>query len=146
MIIYYDKFEFELNKHHILTVWAEKGIKSKPVLPVQYEELEIDETYNGEICQDLYKAYWESDIMGATIPPRFWVDNDGNILHDGKIYPVIPNTEKETWKLSALHGLTQAQLETYIDNNVTTLAQAKEFLKKLATVVLLLMKHTNLSE
>lgn len=55
-----------------------------------------------------------------------------------------PNPQKEAYKLSQLYGMTQAQLETYIDNNVTNLAEAKTFLKKLSAVVLWLVKQTKL--
>ncbi len=42
--------------------------------------------------------------------------------------------------LSEIANLTYAQLDTYIENNVTTLATSKVFLKKLARVVLALVK------
>jgi len=58
----------------------------------------------------------------------------------------LKGTQKDAFKLSKLCGLTQAQLETYIDNNVGNLAQAKEFLKKLAAVVLYLVKQTKLDQ
>lgn len=57
-----------------------------------------------------------------------------------------PNPQKEAYKLSQLYGLTQAQLETYIDSNVTNLAEAKVFLKKLSAVVLWLVKQTKLDQ
>lgn len=57
------------------------------------------------------------------------------------VNPVIP---KRDFKLSQLYGLTQAQLETYIDANVTTLAIARTYLKKLSAVVLYLVKQTKL--
>lgn len=42
--------------------------------------------------------------------------------------------------LSAISGMTYAQLDTYIDNNVTNLAEAKQYLKKLSKVVLAIVK------
>lgn len=56
------------------------------------------------------------------------------------------NSLKDEYKQSALYGLTHAQLETYIDNNVTNLAEAKAFLKKLSAVVLCLVKQNKLDE
>ena len=53
---------------------------------------------------------------------------------------------KEAFKLSQLYGLTQAQLATYIDNNITNMAEAKEYIKKLSAVVLWLVKQTKLDE
>lgn len=43
-------------------------------------------------------------------------------------------------KLSALTGLTYWQIDTYIDNNVNSLADAKAYLKKLSRVVLAIVK------
>lgn len=40
-------------------------------------------------------------------------------------------------------NLTYAQLDTYIDNNVTSLASAKTYLKKLSKVVLAILKYVN---
>lgn len=56
----------------------------------------------------------------------------------------LTGSQKEAFKASQLYGLTQEQLATYIDNNITTLASAKEFLKKLSAVVLWLVKQTKL--
>lgn len=53
---------------------------------------------------------------------------------------------KDNFKLSNLYGLSKAQLETYIDNNITTLANAKDYLKKLSAVVLYLVKQTKLDD
>ena len=58
----------------------------------------------------------------------------------------LSGTQKKAFKVSQLYGLTQAQLETYIENNVTSLASAKDFLKKLSAVVLWLVKQTKLDE
>jgi hypothetical protein len=55
----------------------------------------------------------------------------------------LPSTE---FKASTLYGLTQSQLETYIDNNVTNIATARTYLKKLSAVVLYLVKHTELDK
>ena len=43
-------------------------------------------------------------------------------------------------KSSFIDGLTPAQVETYIDNNVTDLASAKEVLKKMGKIILHLTK------
>lgn len=43
--------------------------------------------------------------------------------------------------LSGIADMTYAELDTYINNNVTNLAEAKEYLKKLSKVVLALMKR-----
>jgi hypothetical protein len=59
---------------------------------------------------------------------------------------LVSDDYRNAYKLSQLYGLTQAQLETYIDNNVTNLTQAKEFLKKLSAVVLWLVKQNKLDQ
>jgi len=48
-------------------------------------------------------------------------------------------------KLSDLANKTYAQLQTYIDNQVTDLASAKAVLKKMANVILALLKERDLS-
>ena len=58
----------------------------------------------------------------------------------------LSGTQKEAFKVSSLYGMTQSQLETYIDNNVTHLVAAKEFLKKLSAVILWLVKQTKLDQ
>ena len=47
---------------------------------------------------------------------------------------------KVAFKLAALADMTYDQLDTYIDTNVTNIATAKVFLKKLAKVVLAMVK------
>lgn len=42
--------------------------------------------------------------------------------------------------LSSISVMTYAQLDTYIDENVTNLAEAKQYLKKLSKVVLAIVK------
>jgi len=49
-----------------------------------------------------------------------------------------------TVKTSFLNGLTIAQAETYIDDNVTDLASAKVVLKKMAKLILVLCQKANL--
>ena len=43
-------------------------------------------------------------------------------------------------KESFIHNLTEEQVDNYIDNQVTDLASAKAFLKKLSKIVLHLLK------
>ena len=53
------------------------------------------------------------------------------------------NDAKNTIDLSDLSKLTYNQLDTYIDNNITDLASAKLYLKKLSKVVLAMLKRQN---
>ena len=50
----------------------------------------------------------------------------------------------KTVRESFINGLTSAQVNTYIDNNVTDLPSAKAYLKKISKVILYLLKHSNL--
>ena len=47
--------------------------------------------------------------------------------------------------LSDLANKTYAQIQTYIDNQVTDLASAKVVLKKMANIILALLKERDLS-
>jgi hypothetical protein len=47
--------------------------------------------------------------------------------------------------LSDLANKTYAQVQTYIDNNVTDLASAKAVLGKMATIILAMLKERDLS-
>jgi len=51
------------------------------------------------------------------------------------------NDAKSAIDLSVIAGITYAQLDLYIDTNVTDLASAKAFLKKLSKVVLAMLKR-----
>jgi hypothetical protein len=53
------------------------------------------------------------------------------------------NAAKDAIELSGMAKLTYKQLDTYIDKNVTNLAEAKKYLKKLSKVVLAILKYTN---
>lgn len=54
------------------------------------------------------------------------------------------NEAKSAIRLSNIASMTYAQLDTYIDNNVTNLAEAKTYLKKLSEVVLAILKYLNM--
>lgn len=55
------------------------------------------------------------------------------------------NEAKSAITLSNIAGMTYAELDTYINNNVTNLAEAKAYLKKLSKVVLAILKYINVS-
>jgi len=77
----------------------------------------------------------------------FYVNDAGQLCRqDGTVVALNLNPQVEAYKLSQLSGMTQAQLEAYIDANVTNLAQAKDYLKKLSAVVLWLVKQSELGE
>ena len=143
MVIYYFNEEYESGKHGILGYWAESTSVALPDTPQGCSVLELDERYNRKLARSLVTNHRESDdALG-----QFYVDANGQLRDQSdNIVAINPNSQKEAYKLSQLYGLTQAQLETYIDNNVTNLAEAKDFIKKLSAVVLWLVKQTRLDE
>lgn len=143
MKVYYLNDEYEVGKHKIRKVWAEVLGINMPDVPSGCSVLELDELYNRKLAQALVSN--NQELLG--FPDKLYVDNVGNLCwQDGTLVTTNPNPQKESYKLSQLYGLTQAQLENYIENNVTNLAQAKVFLKKLSAVVLWLVKQTKLDE
>jgi len=144
MRVYYLNDEYEAGKHKIIDVWAEvQGITlPDAAITSPYSVLEFDEFYNRGLAQRLLH---NSDPLLEDLPDKYYVDASGQLRDEfDDSVAIDPNPQREAYKLSALYGLTQAQLETYIDSNVTTLASAKDFLKKLSAVVLWLVKQAKL--
>ena len=50
----------------------------------------------------------------------------------------------KTIRESFINKLNPAQVDTYIDNNITDLVSAKAFLKKLSKIVLYILRNNNL--
>jgi len=146
--IYYSNEEYEPNKRKILTFYSDRNAGDSPEdtsdALTDYSVLEIEERYN----PNAHMIEQRQNLRAfMNLPEEFWVSNSGELVSDTLgIITINPNPQKEAYKVSALYGLTQAQLETYIDNNVTNLAEAKEFLKKMAAVMLWLVKQTRMDE
>lgn len=150
MRVYYLNKEYEPNKHKIVKVWfagAKPEESPRTTINVPYSVLDIDEDYNPTI-HSISTWFRPHVIDDGIIPAKYCINNDGQIVNieTGLVVAINPNPQKAAYKLSQLHGLTQQQLENYIDNNMTNLAQAKEIVKKLAAVVLWLVKQTRLDE
>lgn len=150
MRVYYLDTEYEIGKHKIMKVWSEYVDRAMPedsprtAINVPYSILELDEGYNRWLAKQLLTNS-RTDIEGELLPDKYYVDGDGNLRDElDSLVTVNPNLQRESYKLSKLYGLTQAQLEAYIENNVTNLVEAKAFLKKLSTVVLWLVKQSRL--
>lgn len=150
MRIYYLNTEYEPSKHKIVKVWSEfvdramPEDSSKTNINAPYSVLEIDERYNRWLARQLLTNS-RIPFEGEPLPDKYYVDGSGQLRDEfDNLVAINPNPQREAYKLSALYGLTQAQLGTYIDSNVTNLAQAKEFLKKLSAVVLWLVKQGKL--
>lgn len=146
MRIYYLNAEFESGKHKILKVWSEKFAEPKPedspktAINDPYTVIEIDEEYNGLLCKGLLSN--TVHIQNIQTYDKYYVGNDGNIYdRTNTVVTINTNPYKENWKTSVLYNVTNAQIDTYIDNNVTTLATARGFLKKLTKVVIMIAKQ-----
>jgi len=145
MRVYYSNTEYEAGKHKILRAWAELlGIKPPDDYLQDFSVVEFDEFYNRELARRLIHNEREEQEL----PDRFYVNNSGKLVNNDseEVVSLNPNPQKESYKLSQLYGLTHEQLDTYIDNNVTDLQSAREFVRKMAHVTLWLVKQTKLDE
>lgn len=152
MRVYYLDEEYELGKHKIAKVWSEFVDRAMPedsprtAINVPHSILELDERYNRWLARELLTNS-RSSPEGEDLPDKYYVDGDSRLRDEfGNLITINPNPQRKAYKLSQLYGLTQVQLENYIENNVTNLAQAKTFLKKLSAVVLWLVKQSRLDE
>jgi len=144
MKVYYENQEYELGKHKIRKVWAELLGINMPDTPSGCSILELDETYNRRLAQALIT---NSDPINE-LPDKLYVNDSGEFVRSDtdEAISIVANPQKESYKLSPLYGLTHERLDTYIDNNVTDLASAREFVRKMAHVILWLVKQTKLDE
>lgn len=103
----------------------------------------------------------KTDERGTrTVYEYDYVEIDGNVTKlkiikalsnaedESIIFAGVPDTvvqqhsdAKSALDISGLTGLTYPQLDTYITNNITDIASAKAYLKKLSAVVLVLVKE-----
>lgn len=142
MRIYYAD-QAKSGKHKILDVWAESlGLTMPgPGITRAYSTLDFDEYHNRQLAQAL--IHYSRELDG--LPDRFYIDTSYRLrTQAGELVNINPNPHKDGYKLSAIAGLSQSDLESYIENNVTDFATAKEFLKKQAAVELYLVKQTKL--
>lgn len=140
-IYYLDKAKS--GKHKIVDVWAESlGLTMPgPGIPGAYSILELDEFHNRNLARAVID--YSQELEG--LPDRFYIDTSYRLrTQAGELVNINPNPHKDGYKLSAIAGLSQSDLESYIENNVTDFPTAKEFLKKLAAVTLYLVKQTKL--
>lgn len=147
--IYYSNAEYEPGKHEILAFHSDRSLGGTPeevghTMPA-FTVLEVEERYN-TLWHELLAETGRRSFLN--LPPKFYVNNNGEVVDadTSQVVTINPNPHQEAYKLSALYGLTQAQLETHIDTNITDLASAKDFLKKLSAVVLWLVKQSRLDE
>lgn len=141
MRVYYSNIR-QSGKYRILTVWAEYlGIGMPDKHLTNFSVLEFDEYHNRELARLLFYNKRKDE----NLPDYFYIDTNKRLRdHAGNIISIKSNPHKDGYKLSAIAGLSQSDLESYIENNVTDFPTAKEFLKKLAAVELYLVKQTKL--
>jgi len=68
----------------------------------------------------------------------------GNIMSIKRLTTEEQRTNTDKIRQSFLSGLTENQIDTYIDNNVTDLTSAKNVLKKLSKIIFYIAKKQNL--
>lgn len=90
----------------------------------EYDYVEIE----GEVTKaKVMEAIQKADVEGVSVIP----DDIANQYKDAK----------SELALSTIANMTYAQVDAYIDSNVTNLASAKVYLKKLSRVVLAMLKN-----
>lgn len=149
--VYYLTATYQAGRHAIIKVWCDKFVQPLPednpdtAINDPYNVLEFDLKYNRATAWAIQN--YEMRLPNGQLIRLFYVNDAGQLCRqDGTVVTFNLNPQVEALKLSALYGLTQAQLETYIDNNVTTLANAKDYLKKLSAVVLYLLKQSDMEK
>ena len=107
------------------TVTDEQTSKTRTVW--DYDYVEIDGTVTkAKVMAAIQQADADSDAS-AIIPDDIVAQHD---------------SAKSELSLSKIAGMTYAQVDNYIDANVTDLASARAFLKKLARVVMAMLKRS----
>lgn len=151
--IYYSNDEYEPNKHKILTTYSDRssgGMPEDSGALSNYSVIKIEERYNPKWA-DLLTGNARCSFLN--LPDKFYVNNSAQIVNNEtqQVVIIIENPQKQSYKLSQLYGLTQLELETYIDNqmnSITTLAEARTIIggliKKMAAIELYLVKQSNL--
>jgi len=122
-----DKGSITLKPEKFQLVWTEDSTTT----PI-YKEKEKPGS-SGEVYQVLIGYKETIEDFAPAIPPSH-LKRETKLSRQGKI--------DLSEKLEDLAGLSFAQLDQYIDNNVIDLASAKQFLKKQAKVILALIKTT----
>ena len=120
-------------------------IKSRGKTQVNYNAHEVE-----IIDEQGTRTAWEYDYVAiegnVTKAKVLAAMNDEELEDDATSWTpdataVQHNEAKDAIDLSDIAEMTYAQLDTYIDNNVTNLAEAKQYLKKLSKVVLAMLKR-----
>ncbi len=124
-------------------------IKSRGKTQVLYNILQKDVT---DAQTGAPRTIWEYDyveIVGIVTKQKIVeaLQKADAELDETTIVPDDISTQyqysKSELALSEISHITYAQLDTYIQNNITDLASAKTYLKKLSRVVLALVKKYN---
>ena len=120
-----EKTQFNYNIHQVTIEDPEGGTRTA----YEYDYLEIE----GKVTKaKVLKAMQDAEL-------------EENVEFEPSEVESQYNEAKSTINLSEISSLTYNQLDTYIENNVTDLASAKIYLKKLSKVVLAMLKYQNLS-
>ena len=112
------------------TIIAWGAFKEDFVGDVNYGVEDIDQPVPSQRV-DFYKRTGANTIVEKSAPEK------AQVLIDA-------DPDKEDFKSSVFAGVTPARAETWIDNNVTDLASAKNALKKIVKVLLYLVRRSSL--
>jgi hypothetical protein len=91
-----------------------------------------------------YQAILAWIAGGNTPDPAYTQAEIDALTAEQTAYETTQTEAADEINLGVLAGKTYAQVDTYMDNNVTDLASAREVLKKLARIVLAIIKKLEL--
>lgn len=146
MKVYYLNAEYEKGKHKIVRTWSKYVEQAMPEdhpntsINEPYSVIEIDERYNRLLAKKLLRnngMFLSNDVSLF----EYYVDDIG-LLRDrlDVLVNIINNPQKEVYALTIFGGKT-AQIDSYIDENITNIDAAREFLKKISKIVMILIKE-----
>ncbi len=149
--VYYLLTEYEPGRHQIIKVWSSQHGTAPPedntdtAINEPHGVLQFDIKYNRAVAEAIQK--WEIRLPNGQVIRKYYVDSYGRLCdQSGAVVLLSPNPNVTAYDLSLLKGMTQGQLESYIDSNVTNIATARAYLKRLSAVVLYLVKQSELEQ
>ena len=142
MRVYYNQAEYAPNKHRILAVWSPKMLAPRPedtqAINVPYAILEVDEDINRVLAREI-DSWTRTDLKGHALVDKFYIDSAvPPAIHwtdTDVVVVIVQNPNKADWVASVLAGATDAQIDTWFANNVTTLAQARTTMAMMAKLI-----------
>ena len=119
-----------------------KYTKSRDVTQVAYNIQEVGGTWTYEYVE-IEGVITEAKVLEAMRAENLESDA-GDWTPDGVATKL--GDSRAAIGLANIADMTYAELDTYIQDNVTNLVEAKQYLKKLSKVVLAMLKQQNLEQ